>query len=355
MSDRLTDILDDCFDAIVNGRSTVEDCLEKYPQHAAALYSLLLTAERLYDAYQIEPPAEARLRGRARFLSAVRRQNQASVPEPTGLWQRLRACLSRQAIRLVTWPRAGRLLIPASALGMLIAAIIAAVALEDRGVIPVQKQVRNTEAQPALPEQTGAREQTPPERQLSPPLSSTTPPVETAGPPLVPVTQLLEEKIQEIRTAVEQNRPVNASVVREVAQHTQVLARTLEEKPPQSKEEAQRVAAVTQLSKEVLTTAEARDVVPKEAQAELAQALSYTEEVSRQTQGLLTAATATPTVGTAGAAATRTPTTRATPAATSTPTTTATAAATASATPTRTPTASSTPTASASPAATPGR
>lgn len=330
--DRLTEVLDECFDAIVQGRWTVEVCLQRYPHYAATLYPLLIAAERLRDAYQVAPPLEVELRGRARFLTALRRRRMAE-PQVAGLLQRL------AGVRLSIWPRASRLLIPVSAFTMLIAAMVTTLTLgEHETSSSGQVQVINE-----IPTASSRVVVSPPV--IRTPEGSPTA-IETSASPASTVMQGLEEKIQEIRSAVEQNRPVNPSTVQAVAQQTQTLSETLKTTPPKSPEEIQRVATTVQQSAEVLTTAQAQAIVPQEARDELAQALSYTEEVKRQTAGLLATATATAAIpatatSTATAGPTRTPT--ATPSPTPSPARTPTA----TPTPTRTPTPSPTVTPSA--------
>lgn len=71
MSDRFEDILNDCIDALLRGES-VEQCLQRYPQHAPQLEPLLRTALAAHDsATSIEP--------RPDFKAQVRYQLQAAL------------------------------------------------------------------------------------------------------------------------------------------------------------------------------------------------------------------------------------------------------------------------------------
>lgn len=55
-------IFNDCLDEVTSGRATVAGCLEKYPERAEELESLLLTSLDISRAAAIDAPAGARMR-----------------------------------------------------------------------------------------------------------------------------------------------------------------------------------------------------------------------------------------------------------------------------------------------------
>ena len=363
-TDKLNDILDECFDAIISGRSSVDVCLRRYPTYAATLHPFLLTAERLRDAYKLGPSLEVERRSRTRFLTAVRMQNRAAQVEAAGragrssLWGRF------------TWPNAGRVLVPVSALGMLASAVLAAFALGGPGgpdmdgsrvaQVPVasraEDQPRVVVGTPTPTSELATLPASPtPEAVTLPTSEPVTLPMQEvpATPPATVAVQRLEEQIQEIRTAVQQNRPVDPVTVRAVARETEKLSEAVKTAPPNNREDLQRVDKVAQQSIEVLTTVQTQAALPQEVRTEVAQALGYTEELKRQIATATPATSSTPVRATATGTATAVATPTRTP--TATPTRTATTTATPTATPTRTPTAtpSPSPTATPAPSATP--
>ena len=70
-NDTLADLLAECSELILAG-ATVQACLDRYPQHAAALAPLLNT---LAQVRQLRPvparTADAVAQGRAQFMAAV--------------------------------------------------------------------------------------------------------------------------------------------------------------------------------------------------------------------------------------------------------------------------------------------
>ena len=61
----LEQILDDCIEQILNGASTVEECLQQYPAEAAALEPLLRIGDELQCGRWLYIPAAFKTRTRA--------------------------------------------------------------------------------------------------------------------------------------------------------------------------------------------------------------------------------------------------------------------------------------------------
>ena len=76
------DILDKCLERLLTGEETVQQCLERYPEHTAELEPLLRTAAATRELQSIEPSSEFRARARYQL-----RLEMDSVP--TGRWQSL--------------------------------------------------------------------------------------------------------------------------------------------------------------------------------------------------------------------------------------------------------------------------
>ncbi len=51
-----------CLDEVLNGRSTIDECLKRYPDYAADLEGLLMTSVDISHAARVEPPAGAKMR-----------------------------------------------------------------------------------------------------------------------------------------------------------------------------------------------------------------------------------------------------------------------------------------------------
>ncbi len=64
-------ILDECLDQLIKGE-TIESCLARYPQYAAALEPLLKTAQETRVAAAVKPRPEFRQRAAGEFQEAVR-------------------------------------------------------------------------------------------------------------------------------------------------------------------------------------------------------------------------------------------------------------------------------------------
>ena len=59
---QIEQIFNDCLDAVMSGRSTIAECLERYPEFAAELEGLLLTSVGISKAASIAPPPGAKMR-----------------------------------------------------------------------------------------------------------------------------------------------------------------------------------------------------------------------------------------------------------------------------------------------------
>lgn len=57
-------ILNECLDLILKGEATVEQCLQRYPEHAGDLKDLLLTATSVNQAINLKPSPEFKVRAR---------------------------------------------------------------------------------------------------------------------------------------------------------------------------------------------------------------------------------------------------------------------------------------------------
>jgi hypothetical protein len=86
---RLEEVLEECLNAYLDGRRSVEQSLVLYPAFATDLEPLLLTATRVSDNLRgYEPPAHIQQRGLNRFLSDARsrRNLRTMVGEPQPGW-----------------------------------------------------------------------------------------------------------------------------------------------------------------------------------------------------------------------------------------------------------------------------
>jgi hypothetical protein len=69
----LNNILDECLERLITSGETVEQCLERYPEHAVELEPLLRTATVTREVLTIEPSAEYRARARYQLRSEMER------------------------------------------------------------------------------------------------------------------------------------------------------------------------------------------------------------------------------------------------------------------------------------------
>ncbi len=77
MPENLHDVLASCLEAIEQGQSTVETCLERYPEHRQALEALLLTALAVREEADFALRPGFRQASRARLLARLEPQQQA--------------------------------------------------------------------------------------------------------------------------------------------------------------------------------------------------------------------------------------------------------------------------------------
>jgi hypothetical protein len=68
----LDTILEECLDELTNGASTLDECLVRYPEHAAELYPLLLAALRVQRGRGIAPSPAFKARTRAQLMEHTR-------------------------------------------------------------------------------------------------------------------------------------------------------------------------------------------------------------------------------------------------------------------------------------------
>jgi hypothetical protein len=81
-----TDLLDECIEAVINGRLTIADCLDQYPEHRAELAELLPLLTPLQAARQVTPSPVFRQTARQRLLA---RLEPAALPLYPSLLDRL--------------------------------------------------------------------------------------------------------------------------------------------------------------------------------------------------------------------------------------------------------------------------
>jgi hypothetical protein len=74
MNNDLEIILDNCLYQIEEGESSIDECLARYPEHAAQLQPLLLAATKLARARQVVPDPSYRMRARSQ-LNVYMQQN----------------------------------------------------------------------------------------------------------------------------------------------------------------------------------------------------------------------------------------------------------------------------------------
>ncbi len=79
MKRRLEETLEECLAALARGQSTVEECLALYPELAAELEPLLLTARRLQDGYAVDPSPLYAQAARERFVGAMARRRETRL------------------------------------------------------------------------------------------------------------------------------------------------------------------------------------------------------------------------------------------------------------------------------------
>ena len=68
---QFNNILDECLERLLTGQETVEQCLQRYPEHATELEPLLRTATIMKKAVDVEPSADFRARARYQLQSMM--------------------------------------------------------------------------------------------------------------------------------------------------------------------------------------------------------------------------------------------------------------------------------------------
>jgi hypothetical protein len=96
--------LQECLEALREGRWDIDDCLRQYPQHAAELQAHLLAASAVARAFAVEPAEEYAQKARERFVIATGQRVQEAFdlePAPTFFAAaRLRFLLAAQRMGL---------------------------------------------------------------------------------------------------------------------------------------------------------------------------------------------------------------------------------------------------------------
>lgn len=80
-------ILETCVDQIASGESTLEECLARYPQHAAQLEPVLFAATQLQRGREIKPSPFLRGRIRAELNYAIKNSPQQKRRMPLFFWR----------------------------------------------------------------------------------------------------------------------------------------------------------------------------------------------------------------------------------------------------------------------------
>lgn len=82
MNNDLETILDTCLYQIEEGEASIEECLSRYPEHAAQLQPLLQAATKLRHARDVVPDPGYRTRARARLNSHMQQNPQRKHVSP---------------------------------------------------------------------------------------------------------------------------------------------------------------------------------------------------------------------------------------------------------------------------------
>jgi hypothetical protein len=86
MNNDLETILDICLYQIEEGESSIDECLARYPEHAAQLQPLLLAANKLTRAREVVPDPSYRMRARAELNTYMQQYPQRKRVSPV-LWR----------------------------------------------------------------------------------------------------------------------------------------------------------------------------------------------------------------------------------------------------------------------------
>ncbi len=102
MTDRLTNALSDCLDALEAG-TDVETCLMRYPDLASDLRPLLVTSLQARSAAVAEVPPQVVRRARARVLNAAAEmREQSAAPAPRLRWPKIQLSMQLTRLAVVT-------------------------------------------------------------------------------------------------------------------------------------------------------------------------------------------------------------------------------------------------------------
>jgi len=96
----IDDILEKCLRDLVTGASSPEECLARYPEHAAQLEPLLLTASRVATGRKVRPSPAFKARARA-TLTLHMQANPHRVVRPSFNFRRLAAGLAALVLALL--------------------------------------------------------------------------------------------------------------------------------------------------------------------------------------------------------------------------------------------------------------
>ncbi len=69
---KLDQVLAECLERLTSGQATLEECLARYPEHAAELRRLLTTAGKLESARTVRPAPAFKMRARAQLVAHMR-------------------------------------------------------------------------------------------------------------------------------------------------------------------------------------------------------------------------------------------------------------------------------------------
>jgi hypothetical protein len=80
-------ILETCIEEIAEGESSLEECLARYPQYAAQMEPILLTATRLKSMREVKPSPFLRGRIRAELNYAIKSNPPSKMKMPLYFWR----------------------------------------------------------------------------------------------------------------------------------------------------------------------------------------------------------------------------------------------------------------------------
>ncbi|MFC1998526.1 DUF4382 domain-containing protein [Chloroflexota bacterium] len=101
MTEKFDEILDQCIDSINKGDS-IDDCLARYPEHAAELMPLLRTVAGAHSAVPFTPSAEKKQAARQRMLALMASpESKAKRPFLAGFFRQTRVWASAAAFTAV--------------------------------------------------------------------------------------------------------------------------------------------------------------------------------------------------------------------------------------------------------------